>query len=78
MAREITILVVKTDERTGELETAKKVIADELDEYYKLIGCSCIDIQKRYIYNKRYALVFDDEFRLKNDVSLLVPTMEAE
>ena len=34
---------------------------DHLDQFYKLIGCSCIDICTRKIGEKYYNIVLDDE-----------------
>lgn len=56
-----------------EKETASIVeIPDELDEFYKILNCSCIDITVRRIgynyHNKiRVNIVCDDEGLLKND-----------
>lgn len=36
-----------------------------LDEYYRILGCSCIDIVRRKIGNKTFEIVVDDEGALK-------------
>lgn len=41
-------------------------IPDELDEFYKILGCSCIDIVNRKIGRKRFEIVCDDEGLLKD------------
>lgn len=42
-------------------------IEPNLDSYYELIGCDCIDIAYRKIGGKYYDLVVDDEGLLKPD-----------
>lgn len=37
------------------------VNANGLDDYYKLIGCDCIDIVERGIKGKRFDIICDDE-----------------
>lgn len=49
-----------------EKETVSVVeIPDELDEYYKILNCDCIDIVVRRIGRKNYNIVCDDEALLK-------------
>ena len=36
-------------------------VEDDLQTYYDIIDCSCIDIVRRQIGNKMYAIVCDDE-----------------
>ena len=38
-----------------------EVNANGLDDYYRLIGCTCIDIVSRKINGIRYEIVCDDE-----------------
>ena len=40
-------------------------IPDELDEFYKILNCSCIDIVTRKIGRKRFEIVCDDEGTFK-------------
>lgn len=40
-------------------------IPDELDEFYKILNCSCIDIVRRKIGRKRFEIVCDDEGTFK-------------
>lgn len=43
-------------------------IEDELDEYYRILNCSCIDITVRSIgSNKKFIIVCDDEALCKAD-----------
>ena len=39
----------------------KTVEANDLDDYYKIIGCRCIDIVSRSIGDIRVEIVLDDE-----------------
>ena len=39
----------------------KMVEANELDDYYRLIGCRCIDIVSRIIGDVKVEIVLDDE-----------------
>lgn len=54
-----------------EKETASVVeIPDELDAFYKILNCDCIDIVVRAIggrCRKKFNIVCDDEALLKND-----------
>ena len=52
-----------------ENETASVVeIPDELDEFYRILNCTCIDIVARRIgSNKQYRIVCDDEALCKGD-----------
>lgn len=45
----------------------KMVEANGLDDYYKLIGCRCIDIVSRTIGDVRVEVVLDDEGALVNN-----------
>jgi len=45
----------------------KVVDVNTLDDYYKLIGCDCIDIVTRKIGRKIYDIIIDDEGLLKDD-----------
>lgn len=42
-------------------------IEDELDVFYELIGCRCIDIVQRRIGHKYFDVICDDEGALKDD-----------
>lgn len=49
-----------------EQETVSVVeIADELDEFYRILNCDCIDIVVRRIGSKLFNIVCDDEALLK-------------
>ena len=49
-------------------ENSARVVSPEgLDDYYKLIGCDCIDIVTRKIGRKVYDIIVDDEGLLKDD-----------
>lgn len=45
----------------------KTVNPKVLDDYYKLIGCRCIDIVTRKIGRKTYDIIVDDEGALIDD-----------
>lgn len=53
-------------------QEVRKVEADSLKEYYKLLNCRCIDIVERKIHNgeesKYYYIICDDEGLLKNNI----------
>lgn len=57
-----TLLLNVFDENVRVME-----INDELDEYYKLLNCSMIDIVSRKIGGKWFDIVCDDEGLLKDD-----------
>ena len=42
-------------------------IPDELDEFYKILNCSCIDIVARKIGRKHFEIVCDDEGLFKEN-----------
>ena len=42
-------------------------IEDELDVFYELIGCRCVDIVERKIGDKYFDVICDDEGALKED-----------
>lgn len=42
-------------------------IEDNLDVFYELIGCRCIDIVQRKIGHKYFDVICDDEGALKED-----------
>ena len=48
-------------------EETKVVNASELEDYYRLIGCDCIDIVARKIGNKYFEIICDDEGLLKEN-----------
>jgi hypothetical protein len=43
-------------------------VVDELDTYYEILKCSCIDIVNRQIGEKRYDIVCDDEGLFKDQI----------
>lgn len=63
MPKERTITGVFVDplERIAEVRTVRK----ELDAYYGLLGCSCIDIANWGVGDKRFDIICDDEALLK-------------
>lgn len=48
-------------------EETKVVKASELEDYYRLIGCDCIDIVARKIGDKYFEIICDDEGLLKEN-----------
>ena len=46
----------------------EKEIEDNLDTYYKLLNCRCIDIATRKIGNNWYDIICDDEGLLKQEI----------
>ena len=48
-------------------EETKVVKASELEDYYRLIGCDCIDIVARKIGDKYLEIICDDEGLLKEN-----------
>lgn len=48
-------------------KTVREVNASTLEDYYKLIGCRCIDIVTRRIGRKVYDIIIDDEGLLTDD-----------
>lgn len=57
MGKDITGILV--DVYNG--KTAVITVKDELEDYYKIIDCRCIDIVTRSIDGKYYEIVCDDE-----------------
>lgn len=45
-------------------------IPDELDEFYKILNCSCIDIVRRKIGRKYFEIICDDEGLFKENVKI--------
>lgn len=43
-------------------------IEDNLDVFYELIGCRCVDIVERRIGHKYFSVICDDEGLFKDDV----------
>lgn len=43
---------------------------DSLEEFYRLIGCDCIDITMRKIGGRWFDIVCDDEGLLKDDMKI--------
>lgn len=54
MKKKMLLIDVKNDD-------VRVVHADGLDDYYKLLDCSCVDIVTRRIGNKLYDIICDDE-----------------
>ena len=48
-------------------KTTKVVNPETLEDYYSMIGCSCIDIVTRKIGKKYFDIIVDDNGLLKND-----------
>lgn len=63
--RTLTGLLVKKDKDTKELIFKEVVFKDELENLYNIIEAHPIDIQERYIANKCFDFVIDDEYLLK-------------
>ena len=57
--------VLVLDTETASLDTRE--IEDDLDTFYSIIGCDCIDIPVRKIGGKYYDIICDDEGLLKSD-----------
>lgn len=54
----------------------REASVNDLEDYYRLIDCRCIDIVNREIDGKRYDIVCDDEALLKNDICLSAVDMD--
>lgn len=52
------------DEKKQEL--IEKDIENELDTFYEIIGCRCIDIARRKVGGKYFDIIVDDEGLLKD------------
>ena len=50
--------------KNNDLDIQDTIFIDNLDNLYKLLDCSTIDIQVRYINGKAYDFIFDDEYLL--------------
>lgn len=48
----------------------KVVDASKLEDYYELIGCTCIDIVNRKIGRKRFDIICDDEGTFRSDAKI--------
>jgi hypothetical protein len=53
------------DEKKQEL--IEKDIENELDTFYEIIGCRCIDIPRRKVGGKYFDIIVDDEGLLKSN-----------
>lgn len=53
----LKVLVLDTDNVSMEVRD----IEDELEVFYEIIGCRCIDIPSRKIGSKYYDIIVDDE-----------------
>ena len=62
------------DSKTDECKAVE--IEPSLDEYYRLIGCDCIDITLRSICGRYYNIVVDDEGLLKPNRSSAICVTE--
>ena len=51
-------------------------INDELSEFYKIIGCDCIDIVSRDVGDRTYKVIVDDEALLKENPQISFYDME--
>jgi hypothetical protein len=47
-------------------ELIEKDIENELDTFYEIIGCRCIDIPRRKVGGKYFDIIVDDEGLLKD------------
>ena len=47
-------------------------IEDELDTYYKLIGCDCIDITVRFFKRRPYTVICDDMGFYRNNLKVAI------
>ncbi len=69
----VGVLVSVCNPITGEKRksaTATRIeLADDLRDFYRLIGCGCIDIVTRKVYDakKPFAIILDDEGLLHGD-----------
>lgn len=61
--KEINVLILKAG---SQLPPVVEPIKDDLDEFYKIIECSTIDIVSRKIGNIYYDIICDDEGLLKD------------
>ena len=60
----IRALLIKRNKTNNKLHIEDTIFIDTLDNLYKLLECSTIDIQVRYINGKPYDFIFDDEYLL--------------
>ena len=56
---------VLVDVKKGEVNSAE--ILDDLDEFYRVLDCTCIDIVYRAIDGKTFSFICDDEGLLKSN-----------
>ncbi|MBD5316556.1 MAG: DUF3846 domain-containing protein [Bacteroides sp.] len=61
------MLVIKVDPENIDNTIQVKEIKSGLHNYYKEIGCNTIDIQSRFIGQKPYDFIVDDEFLCKRN-----------
>lgn len=62
----IKVVVLDTKaEETNQYQVRE--IENDLDTYYDIIGCRCIDIPQRKIGNHYYDIIVDDEGLLQSD-----------
>ena len=64
MANTIRALLIKRNKSNNKLNIEDTIFIDTLDNLYKLLECSTIDIQVRYINGKPYDIIFDDEYMI--------------
>ena len=60
-ARELKGLLFSQDKEKG-LIVEEVSLKDTLEDYYRLLKCSLIDIQVRKISGREYDFIFDEEF----------------
>ena len=51
----------------GKGRATKKYIKPDLDEYYRLLDCTCIDMPTRWIGGKPFIIICDDEGMFRSD-----------
>ena len=53
-------------------------VEDELETYYKMLDCDCIDIVTRKVGNKWYGFVCDDEGLLKDRAYTIISKQDGQ
>ena len=53
-------------------------VPDELDEYYALLNCDCIEVIYRYINGKLTKLIIDEEGKLKQNQTISGMSFDGE
>lgn len=62
----IKVMVLDTKAESELDEFTVREIKDDLDTFYDIIGCRCIDIPRRQIGGEYYDIICDDEGLLKD------------